>query len=188
MTAAAFGILKLLENNYNPYQATSKNEFIFFYPVDYTVDIYKDPGYINLTRDIFYKEYGSGSLLTGDMYEKQGPVAMFFKNYFDAVINGKYEEYPDYFTEYYLKKSELPEKFTMQKIYDIDINLYSKENTENSESVYKALYEVRYKIRYNNGSFRSDVGSDIVKPLIFEISVNRDAVKINDIYPILTAE
>lgn len=68
----------------------------------------------------------SGELIDEGAYESYGEQAVFFRKYFDCVINGRYEEYPELFTDGFFKRYTIPERFTMQKIYDIRVDLTDK--------------------------------------------------------------
>ena len=113
-------------------------------------------------------------------------TAKFFYDYFDCVINGKFDSYPTFFTADYIARDLLPKKFTMQKIYDIEVTFYSRETENAAPMIYRDTFEVRYKIRSNNGTLRSDLESDTIRPLVFELIVEQNDVKIDDIYPIRT--
>lgn len=145
-------------------------EGIRFAQADYTYNIFDDVLYNAKEREIYYSEYGSGELIDEGAYESYGEQAVFFRKYFDCVINGRYEEYPELFTDGFFKRYTIPERFTMQKIYDIRVNLTDKIEAEvDGKQTTLYCYMVSYKIMNNNGTFRGDVGSDTVKPLYFEI-------------------
>lgn len=169
---------------------------IRFADVNYAVDIFQDPIYVGKERNIMYLEYGTGSLI-GDgfageddwngiapesEYIKQGIEAAFFRNYFICVISGDYNNYSKFFTDNFFNYYTIPEKFTMQKIYDITVDLYGREDIDyNDKAGVMEHYIVSYKIMNNNGSFRGDVGSDIEKPLYFKLFKYNDEVKIEAI-------
>ena len=123
-------------------------EGIRFAQADYTYNIFDDVLYNAKEREIYYSEYGSGEL----------------------IDEGAYEEYPELFTDGFFKRYTIPERFTMQKIYDIRVDLTDKKEAEvDGKQTTLYCYMVSYKIMNNNGTFRGDVGSDTVKPLYFEI-------------------
>ena len=126
--------------------------------------------HLRYDRHIMYNEFGDAEPLTEDNYQLFGAEAEFFYRYFDTVIHGDYVEYPSFFTESYLKSHDLPERFTMQRIYDIDVTLYSRENVDyNGTSVPCSQYIVSYRIQYNNGTFRGDFTGKDVRPLLFSL-------------------
>ena len=150
--------------------ATFFDSGLNFAEADYETDILSDPYYLRYDRRVMYSEYGDAEPLMEDNYESFGVEAELFYRYFETVISGDYADYPSFFTESYLKSHDLPERFTMQRIYDIDVTLYSRENIDyNGTSVSCSKYIVSYRIQYNNGTFRGDIiGSDI-KPLLFSL-------------------
>ncbi|HBL85236.1 MAG: hypothetical protein A2Y17_03315 [Clostridiales bacterium GWF2_38_85] len=161
-------------------------ENICFYVPDYKANIYDDPIYMDQNRGIMYITNGYGVTLTEKTIDDCDIVAKFFQQYFSTVIEGNYVDYPSFFSDNFKKYNTLPSKFTMQKIYDIEIKLYSREIENEAPMVYRDTYEVRYRIRHNNGTLRSDVESDTIKPIIFELLVYTDQVMIDEIYPIRT--
>ena len=143
---------------------------IRFAQADYEYNIFDDVLYNAKEHDIYYSEYGSGELIENGAYEQYGDQAVFFRKYFDCVINGRYDEYPKLFTDDFFKTHTIPERFTMQKIYDIRVDLNDKKSAEvDGKQTTLYCYMVSYKIMNNNGTFRGDVGSDTAKPLYFEI-------------------
>ena len=150
--------------------ATFYDSGLSFAEADYETDILSDPYYLRYDRRVMYNEYGDEEPLTEDNYKSFGAEAELFYLYFETVINGDYADYPSFFTESYLKSHELPERFTMQRIYDIDVTLYSRENIDyNGESVPCSQYVVSYRIQYNNGTFRGDITGSDVRPLLFSL-------------------
>jgi len=183
-------VLEHVRDSINDTHSTPKNDVIVFPPADYDENIFEDAIYMMFDRSIKFTQDGYGITLTEDELENFGAGAKLFYDYFNTVINGRYEEYPEFFSDRYKNDIELPEKFTMQKIYDIDIRLYSREQIDDSDKTYLETYEVRYKIRSNNGTLRNDVESDTTKPIVFELIVddtNKTAV-IDDIYPVITID
>ncbi|MBO4343542.1 MAG: hypothetical protein J5844_02685 [Clostridia bacterium] len=158
--------------------------YVNFYTPDYDVNIFEDAEYMKKNRNIYYEvPTASGSAkIVLDEYEKGELDAgqRFFTEYFDIVIGGEYEKYHKLFTDEYLKdpsgfeKHPADRKFTMQRIYDINVKELAKtpyddkSYTYNGDPAVFGVYEVGYKIMKNDGEFRTDVESDMVIPLIFE--------------------
>ncbi len=141
---------------------------------DYTEDIFEDRAYINKRRDVFFTFDGDGEFITAENYLTFSPAGEMFYNYFSCVINGNYSVYPSFFSENFKKSAILPEKFTMQKLYDISVTLESRESADGG---YTELYSVRYRIMDNNGTFRSDLKNNTVIPIYYTVFVtNTDAV------------
>ncbi len=133
-----------------------------FYEADYTKNIFEDKAYMVLDRSIMYMEYDSGFTLTEENYASAGVASAFFYEYFDAIIKGDAERYRSMLTEDYIKDFEPSEKFTMQMLYDIDVNRiqssWSEEYQGKTVTVY--TFAVKYKIFQNNGTFRNDIASN----------------------------
>ena len=98
-----------------------------------------------------------------------------FYNYFECVIKGEYSVYPAFFSEEFKENAILPEKFTMQKLYDISVTLESRQPYENG---FVELYSVRYSIMDNNGTFRSDLTDYTVIPLYYTVYVTESTAVI----------
>ena len=170
------GLGKLFHKNETP-----KNHDVFLYEPDYDEDIFENTEYMSLDRFITYTD-GAVTVraVDDDDLKSAGKYAVFFGEYFDAVINGDAEKYVSFFTEKYNDKNGRKSKFTMQKIYGIDIRKLSE--TEDGE-LRTAVFEVRYAIFENNGTFRDDVASDTVRPQIYEIiyDLSNDEILINSV-------
>lgn len=179
-------VLEHIKTSITDTTSVPQTQELVFPPSDYDEDIFEDEVYISFDHSIRFTQNGYGITLTQQDLKDYGAGAKLFFDYFASVINGRYAEYPEFFTARYKNDVKLPEKFTMQKIYDIDIRLYSREAEE--DSTYRETYEVRYKIRNNNGSLRSDVESDTIKPIVFELIVDdkNKLADIDDIYPVIT--
>ncbi len=162
--------------------ATFRNPELSFAEADYDTNILADPFYLRYNRDIMFTEYGNGELVTAENFKQMGVWAEFFHNYFATVINGDYNKYPQYFTETYLKEHDLPERFTMQRIYDIDVELFSRDSIEyNGANVLRSRYVVTYHIQYNNGTFRGDITGNDLRPLLFTLIEDNGRILIDSI-------
>lgn len=133
-----------------------------FYEADYSKNIFEYSAYQQLDRSIMYMEYDSGEILTEENYESAGIASSFFYSYFDAIIRGDAERYRSMLTENYINDFEPPKQFTMQMLYDIEVNRtqisWSEEYNGNPVTVY--CFAVKYKIFENNGTFRNDIASN----------------------------
>jgi len=163
---------------------TDKN--IYFYPIDYDENIFEDPEYLAQNHYFIYTENDTSTYMIKDSDYLEGglPVAM-FRQYFDAIINGDSEAYNSFFTADYIKENDKKQNFTMQKVYDISVEKLSTyifdEGTENEITKYE--FRVTYKILKNNGTFRSDVGSNAAVPEVYVVlhyGAN-NTIKINSI-------
>ena len=85
------------------------------------------------------------------------------------IIEGNCEAYDSYFSEEYLKENRRTERFTKQKLYNIDIIFLSAQESEDGRyTTYE--FAVEYMIHKNNGTFRRDLGSDCTKKQHFVLT------------------
>lgn len=156
-----------------PLSDTTGNKQITFATPNYSENIFDDPDYMAQVRDIRYTEGALSTIISDDSHAQYGVGVVLLHNYLEAVIAGDAEALPGFFTEDYKKKNKFPEKFTMQKIYEPEIEFYSKNvfNQGKPDQITRYEYLMRYRIMDNNGTFRSDVGSDAAVPEIYEILV-----------------
>lgn len=178
------GALSLITELLKPdYEEVSYADFRF-YEADYDKNILEDELYLRRNRNIYYDRYGSETVITESGTSEDTAAARFFYDYFNCIINGDYQTYPQFFTQDCLESDgfTLPERFTMQGLYDIHVKLHSVEAKE-IDGVEAALeiYEVSYRIFENNGTFRSDILPDETRTLVFELYISGDTVKINAI-------
>ncbi len=157
-----------------------------FYEADYSKNIYEDKVYMGLTRSIKYTDENTERVLTKENSADISESAAFFYDYITCIIDGDYAEYPNFFTESYInnKDVKIPEKFTMQGLYDIHIDLFTPAMRKNVDGVdiFSEVYEVSYRIFENNGTFRTDILPDETRTLVFELYIYNDGtVKINAI-------
>ena len=133
-----------------------------FYEADYDRNILEDPAYQRLNRSILYLEYGSGEPLTEENHRTLGVASEFFYWYFDAIIRGDCETYRAYLTPHYIREFEPPERFTMQMLYNIEVNREQQMSTAvfEGQTVNVYYFSVKYSIFENNGTFRDDVASN----------------------------
>ena len=144
-----------------------------FYPADYDEDIFTDEEYMAQNRYISYTKGMNTFTITDDDYDAYDPTVGFFADYFNTVINGDYENYNSYFSEEYFKNQSNKERFTPQKLYDIEIkNKSTTINEEDGSTSY--IYYVDYKIMKNNGTFRNDMESDSIRTLVYQLIMSDD--------------
>ena len=160
---------------------SEKKEDIFYFPVDYEENIFDDKVYMHKQRDVWFNSYGTSVCVNEENYNSQSTEARFFYDYFKAVINGDYETHKTFFAKSFFKKHYIPEKFTMQKIYDIEISALTSDIID---GVATETFKLSYKIYENNGTFRADVSSGECKPVAVVIQKGVSP-KIVSIIPIL---
>ncbi len=141
----------------------------YLYTPDWEENIFEDEEYIEADRTIHYSSNGTTLLLEDDDdFESAGPIALFFREYFDAVINGDYVKYNTLLTDLYKKEYGEKAPFTMQKLYEIEVTdlncvRYLNEGKTNQITVYE--FDVAYKIMENNGTYRNNLVSDDKRPV-----------------------
>ncbi len=165
---------------------------IRFSSVDYDADIFADPRYVNKERNITWTE-GEITILIGEnctgetwhgiadewYYRVKGEDRVFFRNFIICLISGDYENYPSFFTNNFFRYYTIPEKFTAQQLYDISVEVLNR--TPLSDGSIKSDYILRYKIMNNNGTYRGDVASDKIRPLVVSTITRGDVVRIEAI-------
>ncbi len=152
-----------------------------FYEVDFNFDVRNDALYLKHNRDIKYNRYGNERVLAESNINDISPSAVLFFNYFNCIINGDNESYPSFFTEKCKndEKFALPENFTTQGLYDMNVNFHSASRKEGEEDTVLEIYEVSYRIFKNNGSFRNDILPDETRTLVFEVEIKNGSALIN---------
>lgn len=189
---SVFGILLLLLGAlklvdwllHRPSGEDELNPWLFF-EADYDKNIYEDEAYMVLNRDVHFDYMGFDRVITDeniDDYPEKGMEAgKMFIDYFKCIADGDYESYPSFFTEELLKDEnfDIPEKFTMQGVYDIRISI--KHPPQTVDGIRLELYEVSYRIFENNGTFRDDIYPDETRTLVFGVEVSNGEAKISAI-------
>ena len=176
LLAAGYFITEYLRDN--PDDEVSEREK-FFEP-DYSFNILEDELYLSLDRNVMFTRNGVTQMLESNDPSEVCPAAAMFYDYFNCLINGDYANYKTFFTDEYIKDNsdDIPEKFTMQAVYDINCKCFSSSVSDNTLT---EIYEVSYRIFENNGTFRRDVVSTETRTLVFELKINGDTAKINSI-------
>ncbi len=158
----------------------------YFEEPDWDEDIFEDSDYLNKDRSVHYTSNGVSIMLeTDEQFESAGPIALFFQQYFTAIIHGDHITYNSLLTDQYKKEYGPKDPFTMQKLYEIeviDLNRinYLNEGTPNMITVYE--FDVEYKIMENNGTYRNNLLSDDKRPLhYFLYRYSSGEIKVFDI-------
>ncbi len=133
-----------------------------FYEADYNENIYDDADYLSLIENGVIEYDNSAGMIVTILPEESAQYGASVKLMVDmvySIINGNNEEYNTYFSERYFDSHDKKEDFTMQKVYDCRITLFSIETIEEDNADYKKyIYKIRYRIYENNGTFRKDIG------------------------------
>ncbi len=158
----------------------------YFEEPDWDEDIFEDGDWLDKDRSVHYASNGVTLMLeTDEDFEKAGPIALFFQQYFTAIIHGDHLTYNNLLTDQYKKEYGPKDPFTMQKLYEIeviDLNCvsYIDEGKPNQITVYE--FDVEYKIMENNGTYRNNLLSDDKRPLrYFLYRYSSGEIKIFDI-------
>lgn len=144
-----------------------------FYTPDYEYNILDDTDYLDKNRYIEYTNGAVSITIADGKFSEYGKPLEFFNEYFTAVINGDHNTYNSFFSdEYYEDETHIPyEKFTMQRVYNINVELIQQSLIESGVNYGDTMYifKVSYMIMKNDGTFRNDMGSDGAVPMLFEI-------------------
>lgn len=130
---------------------------------DFEYNIFENEEYMAKSRGFAYTKDGVQEYLKDeDEIVLKGEVAVFFKKYFDAVINGDADTLNGLLSQDYIKKNGEYEPFTMQMLYDMEViflqSYYLNEGSQSQILVYE--FDVGYRIMNNNGTFRNNLASD----------------------------
>lgn len=154
---------------------TYRPNTIIFHEADYEYNILKDKDYLALDRTPYLCDESTGVMVSvnEDDIENQDDGFKLLCKMINCIIRGDHEGYNALFSSnYYAVEDNLPEdEFTMQQVYGIKFTRVRKsEHTENGVTYVQYEYEVEYKIRKNNGTFRTDIGSDASRKQYFVMS------------------
>ncbi len=176
--AVLLGILAITSSIGQP--STPSRDFLFADP-SLSQDIFSDEDYMDLDRGVYYEEGSDAamirSLVREEDYASQSPEVQCLLYMLQAIQQGDAATYRTFFTPAYTEKVTLPTTFTMQKIYNISITqrAYS-ESAADVPAGYASVtcFGVRYMIKDNNGSFRSDMGSDCILEQFYYVVTDKD--------------
>ncbi len=133
-----------------------------------SADIYSDEDYMTLDRNVYYctrDGYEIRTEIPESQYDSQPEPVRLLIAWLKAAERGDSVAYNDCFSPEYIEKSGEQATFTMQKIYNITVTFQGRVSDSTVSDGYKDtyLYSVAYAIKDNNGSLRSDVGSDAIR-------------------------
>jgi len=156
------------------HNAADKNsDEIHYHLPSYDENIFENKAYMEFQRDLIYGMGGVEQIFSYDEIDEADGPCRFFLSYFQSVIQGEYEKYPDFFIEGALEKEE---KFTMQMIYEPYVKFHSESKDEiDGKEVVLQNFIVQYKIFKNNGTFRKGVSSNTAVPQIYQLIKLDDA-------------
>ena len=155
-----------------------------FFEADYSKNILEDKLYLAQNRSIYFSRFGNENVINADNAYDIAPSAGMFYDYFNCLIMGDYASYSSFFTQECLDSPSfyLPERFTMQGVYDVHINMYRANVIDGGVgNKTSEIYEVSYRIFENNGTFRTDILPDETRTLVFEVYIVNGVARINAI-------
>ncbi len=141
------------EENQNE-QNTAKT--IKFYSV-YDGDVRENEIYLELDRQFYLCDdhYGTKEAIDENQFAGDAKLAL-IRDYINSLIDGYPDACRSLMTEKALAETPIPD-FAQQMIYRIEI-------TETESGGNKTVYCLEYLIYRNNGTYRTDVGSNASKP------------------------
>lgn len=180
-------IIDFVENN-------NKKEFEVdynFYPADFDENIFEDDEYVDLIADEFITYTDSSTNVTvgidRDNANVYGEQVEFFVDMIYDIINGDQTGYNARFSNLYYEEHLPKDRFTMQRIYDVNITYVSSQGVESDNGNYtKSIYILEYKISKNNGTFRRDIGEGSKKQY-FTVRTTEDNILIDSVTTVNTA-
>lgn len=133
-----------------------------FSPV-YDGDILQYDRYLAQNRRVYFYSNPQG---VGDRYqitEEEADARLnLIYHYLQSIINGDADAYNSFFNLSYFQSNAKKEAFPQQMLYNINVYFYAEEYDEASgERLY--TYQIDYMILQNNGKFRNDIGSDMIR-------------------------
>lgn len=182
---ALLGIVYLILGLITGWGKNNKIDYEFYTP-DYNYNIFDDEEYLAKNLFMTYtSETGESYTITDENYIKHGVGPVFFDNFFKILQYGEHEAYNDLFTAEYYKSNKKIGNFTMQRVYNKQVAFISESiQNEGEADEYSILtYRVNYCIMKNDGTFRTDIGSDMSRTQYFVLyyDKNNTEMKINSI-------
>lgn len=170
-----FIVNSLSQNGFYVIPYEPKEPDFDFEVVDYEYDIFEDEEYLSLLSGGFisYSTGDSAGNLTvtvsDDDYSSYSEAVQLIIDLVKAAQSGNSDAYNACFSKAYINKEGKHPEFTMQQIYDVVIS----EGDEIQENGYnRTEIELTYKIRKNNGTLRSDMGSDSIRKQYITVTTN----------------
>lgn len=182
------GVASAFSQEKKPVEVMSDEAVIEFANVNWNEDIYRNERWLERDRQIYFGTQNEYSAITEETATAKGAYAEFFYRYFQSIIAGDAEGYSTFFSSEYPRLT-LPQKFTMQKLFEIYALEYSGEVRESDGSVLETQnYLVEYKILENNGTFRSDLPSSVSRKELYRLTRDENgAIKIHSILQMQSA-
>ncbi len=153
------------------YSSDYKPGSFIFYEPEYGINVFDDPDYSDVVPYLYYERDGVRVCITDENYARYGATIEFFGRYFDALKAGDTEEFNSLHSQRYFENNRQCTSIAPQRLYDIIlVYKFEKDMTDpDYGNVTKYVYEANYKIMKNDGTFRSDIGSDASRKLYLEV-------------------
>jgi len=208
LAAVIFAVIVLYTSGwFKSEEKVDQGGFLFDPNADENYDIMSDKAYLSILEsepfiNLADAQTGVSESLLPENYGNEGAAVKLLTDLILSIQMGDSDAYNSCFSRAYLisegkrkaAESEDPDlyknytddqymtlgrqrDFTMQQIYDVHITFLA-ETSDPAADTKTYTYEIEYKIRRNNGTFRTDLGSDVPRPQ--EITVFED-VKTGDI-------
>jgi hypothetical protein len=163
-TVIAIPLISFLDNlekqqSVDELESKKESTIIFFEP-NWELDIMKDPAYLALDRTVYYNDvqYGITVALDQKNVNKYGPAVEVLNQMIQFIIAGDADGYNQLLSVNYLGNNDFDPPFTMQQLYDIRISKVQETIVNGEYTQYEV--ELEYRIRNNDGTFRTEIGSD----------------------------
>ena len=199
MFAVIFGIIILsvvaiaLISKQNEVQP-NKTGSLIFYEADYDYNIMRDQDYLDLDRQIYFENTVDGMTVTftddtlEDLPKDQKAHLLHIYEFIRCAIYGRTDELNALFSQEYVDAGgKLKMDFTMQQLYNIKITYVEMSSEIVDGNTYVSYdYWLEYMIRKNNGTFRSDMGSDCVRKEYIRVTDRAGTMGIDVLAPYTT--
>ena len=163
--------------------AKNRPNTIIFHDPDYEYNKFEDEGYMEKDRAVYYCDIDTGVTVSvgEDELHTYDPAFNLLYDMIDCIIRGDADGYNALFSENYydadldesaIFQNDPEDDFTMQQLYAIKLTKIKESSAKTESGVHYTQYEyeVEYKIRKNNGTFRTDIGSDASRKQYFVLS------------------
>ena len=166
-----FSVAALASSGFFVIETMPETPEYYFYDADFGYDIFEDEEYLELIsyKFITYDDGYHRTNLTEDDYEFCSDPVRLVIDLVLAAQSGDAEGYNACLSPAFKNKEGKHRDFTMQQIYDVVI---TEGDTVKVGNYHRTDIKLEYKIHKNNGTFRSDMESDLVKEQYLAITTN----------------
>ena len=151
-------IILTIINKEPEYELVELPEYQFY--KSYDGNILEYDAYLAHNREVYYYDNAAGYGARDTVTEEHTDAKLrFLYEYLQSIINGDHVTHNACFNNVYYQTSAPKPDFAQQMLYDIVICYESTEAGQNGDRL--VTYVLTYKIMQNNGTFRTDIGSDM---------------------------